>query len=198
MMDFFSKMWYYYVMRIIVILLASLLAMNGCKSAPIQSIMPETEVLDNVPDWISLPPLDDELWGIGDAFAIKDYEAMIASATRAKASIIKRLRLYLDGAFDRYNELADAENRAVDALIEDVAFKVDGMLLKEAVVNERRQTPDKMWWYRVSYKKTDARAAVFQILNSEIDRYPEFNPNRAIAFFDEQATKNDLPIVTSE
>ncbi|MDR0785992.1 MAG: hypothetical protein LBE74_08975 [Treponema sp.] len=181
----------------ILILSVSLLAMNGCKSAPPQTAPVEAENL-NVPDWISLPPPEDELWGIGAAFAAKDYEAMLVAETRAKASIVQRLRLYLDGAFDGYNRRADAENRAVDALIEDAAFKLDNMLLKEAVVDKRQQTPNKTWWYRVSYKKADARTAVFQILDSEIEQYPEFNPNRAIVFFDEQSAKNDAPIVTSE
>jgi uncharacterized protein YceK len=197
-MDFFLKIWYYGAMRTILILLVSLVAMNGCKSVSIQTLPPETEVENNVPDWVSIPPPDDEIWGIGNASTVKDYEAMLAATACAESSIIKQLRLYLDGVFDQYNRRVDAENRAVDTLIEDIAFKVDGMLLKETAVNKRHQMPDKTWWYRVSYKKTDARAAIFQILNSEIDHYPEFNPNRAIAFFDEQMAKTDPPIVTSK
>ncbi|MDR0411504.1 MAG: hypothetical protein LBH75_05985 [Treponema sp.] len=182
-------------MRISLILLISLLAMNGCKSAPPPP--PATEV-KNVPDWISLPPPEDELWGIGSAFAVKDYDAMLTAETRAKAAIVQQLELYLGDVFTLYNNQANVENKATAALIEDAVFRLDNMLLKESIVNMRQQMPDKTWWYRVGYKKTDARSTVFQILDSEIEQYPEFNPNRAIVFFDEQMAKNSVPIVISE
>jgi hypothetical protein len=178
-------------------LLFSLLVMNGCKSTPQTPPPPEMKDL-NIIDWLSLPPPDDELWGIGSAVAEKDYEAMLTATARAKASIRQQLQRYVDSALKRYNEQVDAENRADDSLIEGVAFEINNMLLSESIVNKREQTPNKVWWYRVSYKKPDARTAVFQIFDGEIERYPEFNPNRAIVFFDEQMGKTDPPFVTSK
>ncbi|MDR1126827.1 MAG: hypothetical protein LBL06_01740 [Treponema sp.] len=184
-------------MRIIFILLTVLFTLNGCKSAPPPPSPIDVEDID-IPEWVSLPPPDDEIGGIGASFATKDYTAMITAETRAKASIVQRLQRYLDDALRAYNRQADAGNRAVDTLIEDIAFKMDNTSLETAVVNKRTQMPNKTWWYCVYYKKTDARDAVFQILDSEIEEYPEFNPNRVIVFFDEQMKKTDVPLVTSE
>jgi hypothetical protein len=96
--------------------------------------------------------------------------------------------------FTDYNlDAGPAGNQASTSLQEDVSRQITNIDVSGAKPIKRWQAPDGTWWYLVEYKKSDAKAAVASILNSQEAQYAQFKASQALDLLDSQLAKSEKP-----
>jgi hypothetical protein len=101
----------------------------------------------------------------------------------------------MSSVFVDYHKNAGAA--AAEDLPEDIQVKIANMPLAEAVAFLRWKAPDGAWWYRVEYKKTDARATLSRFFDEELEKFPDFNVTAAMQLLEPLLAKNELPLQTN-
>jgi hypothetical protein len=149
------------------------------------------------PAWVGELPPEDAIWGVGTASHEKQSLAMRNAERYGRVSIAERLKAYMRAVFTDYS--AEAEDEAdIDNIKEEISIKITALPLKEAVTGTRWKSPDNKWWYRLEYKKTDAKQALSRIFDETTEKYPEFDATTAMRLLIPLLEKTDLPLQTGD
>jgi hypothetical protein len=171
------------------IMLMPLVFFFACKSPPPADGSDSSEADANTPQWVGEIPPADIIWGIGSAFDEKQSDAMRTAEKRGRASLGRMLRAYTSDVFKQYS---DVPQKA----LEDINDKITRALFDEAAAILRWKAPNGAWWYRVEYKKADARAFLSGIFDEEEELFPEFHATRAMQLLDMRMAGEDIPFQT--
>ncbi|MDR0706590.1 MAG: hypothetical protein LBF60_01755 [Treponema sp.] len=171
------------------IMLMPLVSFFACTSHPPADGSDSSEMDVNTPRWAGEIPPADIIWGVGSAFDEKQSDAMRTAEKRGRESVGRMLRAYTSDVFKRYTDVPQ------DAL-EDINGKITQAPFDEAAAILRWKAPNGVWWYRVEYKKADARAFLSGIFDEEEELFPEFDATRAMQLLDPRMAGEDIPFQT--
>ncbi|MDR0375437.1 MAG: hypothetical protein LBH85_06900 [Treponema sp.] len=171
------------------IMVASLLSFFACKTQPSADAAASSQEGANTPKWAGeLPPVS-MIWGIGSAVDEKQSVAMRTAEKKGKESVGRMLKAYMSDIFKEYTEIPREA-------VESINDKITQAPLDEVVAVLRWKAPNGEWWYRVEYKKEDARAFLSGIFDEEEELFPEFDATRAMNLLDSRMTGEDIPFQT--
>jgi hypothetical protein len=147
-----------------------------------------------IPDWINDFAPEDSIWGIGSAKQSSEQMSMNTAEARARTAIARELNTKVEAMFTDYmRDAGTAGSQTALSLQEDVTRQVTSMQLNGAHPIKRWKAPDNTWWYLVEYKKSDAQAALKNVIDNEAARYAEFKADEALKMLDVQLAKNEKP-----
>ncbi|MDR2783585.1 MAG: hypothetical protein LBB48_07100 [Treponema sp.] len=170
------------------IMIMPLASFSACRTHP-PTDAPDASMADpNTPQWAGELPAADMIWGIGSALDEKQSNAMRAAEKRGKESVGLMLKAYMNDVFKGYGVPREAA--------ENINNKITRAPFDEAAAVLRWKAPNGAWWYRVEYKKADARAFLSGIFDEEEKLFPEFNATRAMLLLDVRIAGEDSPFQT--
>jgi hypothetical protein len=183
---------YLYKMKkvcLFLIIVAPLAPFFTCKSHPSTEGSDSLETDANTPQWVSELPPADMIWGVGSALGEKQSDAIWTAEKRGKESVGWMLKAYVSDVFKEYS---DVPHEAV----ENINDKIMRAPFDEAAAVLRWKAPNGAWWYRIEYKKTDARVFLSGIFDEEEELFPEFDATRAMQLLDSRMAGEDVPFQT--
>jgi hypothetical protein len=173
------------------------LSFSSCKSSPLADVVTvvfeQTEAA-NMPTWADELPPEGILWGIGIAFDEKQSKAIRMAEKRGRISIGRILIAYMNDLFEAYNTGGAWMSNDI---LKDINSKITQAPFDEAVAVLRWKDLDGVWWYRVEYKKADARAFLSRIFDEEEQLFPEFSRITAMQLLETQFSGSDVPFQIS-
>jgi hypothetical protein len=168
--------------------------MGACKSSqpPVQSQPADP----NIPEWLNEIAPEDVIWGIGSAKQSSESFSMTSAENRARVAIARQIDSKVQAMFTDYNRDAGTTGAQANlSLQEDVSRTLTQADLRGTTVNKKWRAENGTWWFRVEYKKSDAKNTVSGIFESEAADYAEFKADQALQMMDAQLAKpNERPV----
>jgi hypothetical protein len=166
--------------------------MASCASSSGGASQPPAPQRDpNIPEWLDEIAPEDVLWGVGIAKQSSENFSRTTAENRARVAIARELDFSVKAMFTDYNrDAGTANNQANLSLQEDVSRSITNARLNGTTVNRQWKAPDGTWWYRVEYKKADAKNALADIFTSEAAQYAEFKTDQALQMMDKELEKS--------
>jgi hypothetical protein len=170
------------------IMIMPLASFFACMTHPPADASDSSKVDANTPQWAGEFPAADMIWGIGSALDEKQSYAMRTAEKRGKESVGLMLKAYMNDVFKEYAVPHEA--------VENINDKITQAPFDEAAAVLRWKAPNGVWWYRVEYKKADARAFLTGIFDEEEELFPEFDATRVMLLLDVRMAGEDIPFQT--
>jgi hypothetical protein len=159
---------------IVILMVLSLVMAVSCVSAPAAA----PAASSSLPPWINDVPPEDAIWGIGNAKMQDPRRNLNAAQARGRTSIARELDTKVQAMLTDYYLEAGGANTS---LYEDVARQITNINVSGArMVNSWEDPKDGTLWVCMSYKKSDAKAAVASILKGEEAQYAQFKAQQAM------------------
>lgn len=146
-----------------------------------------TTTHDGSPEWLNVIPPEDSIWGINenkDRYTA-EKNAYVSIARQLSTSIEARYESDEDGLPIWEESFVKTKN------ISDVAQASE-------IFNVSYDTKNKLFWVLAGLSKSDAKAALSNVIDSEAAPFAEFKADEALKMLDAQLTKNEKPVAVRE